>query len=83
MIELNMSRRNIITIAMALIVLIVLIGIGQLIIISETINQLNASQVNFSRNLRSVTRTQGTQITLENFDRLDSSLSDLVLNSNT
>ncbi len=77
MIELNMSRRNIIMIAM---VLIVLIGIGQLIIISEAISQLNASQVNFSRNLRSVTRTQGTQITLENFDRLDSSLSDLVLN---
>jgi len=76
MIELNMSRRNITLMVLAL---IVLLTIGQLIIISDAINQLDTSQANFYRNLRSVTEKQGIEITLNDFDRLESSLSDLAL----
>ncbi|MFZ4828924.1 MAG: DUF4012 domain-containing protein [Phototrophicaceae bacterium] len=50
-----------------------------MIIISDAINQLDTSQANFYRNLRSVTEKQGIQITLNDFDRLESSLSDLAL----
>ena len=76
MIDFNINRRNLILIGIGIIVLIV---IGQVIIISDAVNQLDTSQSNFYRNLRSISEKQGIEITLNDFDRLESSLADLAL----
>ena len=55
MIDFNINRRNIVLIGIGIIVLIV---ISQVIIISDAVNQLDTSQANFYRNLRSVTEKQ-------------------------
>ncbi len=63
---------------LVLVAFIVVVTVGVLALIFDSVNQVQLSIASFQRVMASVSARPGTELTLDDFDRLDSSVSDLV-----
>lgn len=66
------------TIVLVVIAFVAVVTVGVLALIFDSVNQVQLSIASFQRVMNSISARPGTELTLDDFDRLDSSVNDLV-----
>ena len=70
------------TLLISIIVIFIVLVVGEMVLITDSTNELNGSYTNLSRMLNTLSKRSGSDLTLADFDRLQSSIDEVARSIN-